>query len=69
MQVGVDQARQHPGALGVDALGAVGGLDLGSDRCDAAALDEHVGVLEDRLGGDHASPGDEGGTGHQPLLS
>ena len=46
--VGVDHARQHDAARGVDLPGALGDLEPRPDLGDAVAGDEHVGVREHR---------------------
>ena len=47
--VGVDHARQHDAAGGIDLRGAVGHLEARSHRGDPLAADQHVGVGEDRV--------------------
>ena len=46
--VGVDHARHHDAAAGVDLLCALGHLEVRTDRRDAVTDHQHVGVRQDR---------------------
>ena len=75
--VGVDHARHHDAAAGVDDLRAVGGGQAASHLGDPVVDDEHVGVGQHGVlvvHGEHGATGEEhrpavGGGGHvDPLL-